>query len=185
MSVLDFTSQLHRYSIAEYEQLVELGAFEDQPVELLDGLILDMSPKSVRHENAVRWLHHTWLLDNLDVGRHHILISGPLLIGGSEPEPDLAVVPAQLGTSHPTRSPLVIEVAHSSHERDLTLKPRLYAPAVFEYWVLDLSQDHFVVHRDLGDDGYREVTVHGRGAELRPQHVPLEPLRVTALLDAI
>jgi Uma2 family endonuclease len=185
MSVLDFPSQFHRYSIDEYEQLVELGAFEDQPVELLDGLIFDMSPKSVRHENAVRWLHHTWLLRSLDVARDHILIGGPLLIGGSEPEPDLAIVGSQLGTSHPTKSSLVIEVANSSHERDLRLKPRLYAPAVAEYWVLDLSQDHFVVHRGPGDDGYRQITVLGRGAELLPQHVAVDPLDISRLLDAI
>jgi hypothetical protein len=41
MSVLDFASQLHRYSIDEYDELVELGAFEGQRVELIDGLLLD------------------------------------------------------------------------------------------------------------------------------------------------
>jgi Uma2 family endonuclease len=92
MSVLDFVDQIHRHSVDEYEELVELGAFEDQRVELIDGVVLDMSPKSRRHENAVRWLHNEWLGPTLDHGRHHILVSGSLRLRESEPEPDLAIV---------------------------------------------------------------------------------------------
>jgi Uma2 family endonuclease len=185
MSVLDFVSQLHRYSVAEYDELVARGAFDDQRVELIDGLVLDMSPKSDRHESAVRWLLNAWLMDSLDRGQHQIVVGAPIRLAKSEPEPDLAVVDLRPRKTHPTEALLVIEVAHSSLERDLTLKPRLYAPAVAEYWVLDLSRDHFVVHRDPGHDGYREITVQGRGADLRTQHVALEPLRVADLLEAI
>jgi Uma2 family endonuclease len=92
MSVLDFVDQIHRHSVDEYEELVELGAFEDQRVELIDGVVLDMSPKSRRHENAVRWLHNEWLGPTLDHDRHHILVSGSLRLRESEPEPDLAIV---------------------------------------------------------------------------------------------
>jgi Uma2 family endonuclease len=184
MSVLDFVSQLHRYSVAEYNELVELGGFEDQRVELIDGLVLDMSPKSDRHESAIAWLLNQWVFRSLDVDRNHIRVGASLRLATSRPEPDLAIVDTDL-RGHPTSALLVIEVALSSRERDLTLKPRLYAPAVAEYWVLDLSRDHFVVHRDPGDDGYREITVHGRGADLRAQHVALEPLRIADLLEAI
>jgi Uma2 family endonuclease len=90
-----------------------------------------------------------------------------------------------LGATHPTSASLVIEVALSSRDRDLTLKPRLYSAAVAEYWVVDLSRDQVVVHRDAGTYAYRNVTVHGRGAELQPQHAAVGPLRLSELFDAI
>lgn len=185
MSVPDLVSQLHRYSVDEYEQLVLKGAFEDQRVELIDGLILDMSPKSDRHEAAVRWLLNNWLVQGLDLGRHQFQVAGPLRLSTSQPEPDVAVVDRDLGPMHPTSASLVIEVALTSHERDLALKPRLYAPAVAEYWVLDLSRDRVVVHRDPGADGYRDVTVHGPDAELLPRHAALSPLRLSELFAAV
>jgi hypothetical protein len=54
-----------------------------------------------------------------------------------------------------------------------------------EYWVLDLQQDRLVVHRDPGEHGYGELTVHGRESMLRPQRLALEPLAVGELLDSI
>jgi Uma2 family endonuclease len=185
MSVLDFVDQIHHYSVDEYERLVGLDAFEDQRVELIDGLVLDMSPRSPRHENAVRWLNNEWLAPALDRSRHHIQVCGTLRLDRSEPEPDLAVVDRRLGPTHPTGAPLVIEVSLSSRDRDLTLKPHLYAPSVLEYWVIDLSKDRAVVHRDPEDDGYRNVSIHGRDAELRPQHAAVGPLRLSELFDAI
>jgi len=50
-------SQLHRMSPDVYHRLVEAGVFdEDARVELIDGLLVDMSPKSREHENAIAWL---------------------------------------------------------------------------------------------------------------------------------
>ncbi len=185
MSVPDLVSQVHRYSVEEYEDLVVKGAFEDQRVELIDGLILDMSPKSAAHESAVRWLIE-WLARNIDWGRYQVGVCNSIRLDPSEPEPDLMVVDRETAARHhPTSSPLVIEVALSSRERDLTVKPRLYAAAVSEYWVLDLERGEMVVHCDPGEDGYRKITVHGHGALLRPVAVELEPLPLGALLDAI
>jgi Uma2 family endonuclease len=95
------------------------------------------------------------------------------------------LVEPRLGAGHPTKALLVIEVALSSHRRDLVLKPRLYAPAVPEYWVIDLREDRAVVHREAGADGFRDVSVHGRDTELHPQHAAVGPLRLSDLFDAI
>jgi Uma2 family endonuclease len=185
MSALDLVSQLHRYSLAEYDELVELGAFEDHHVELLDGFLLDMSPKSERHEDVIAWLVNEWIIPTLDAASQHVRVSSSLRLGASQPEPDVAIVDRQLGPGRPSAALLVIEVALTSHERDLTLKPALYAPSVAEYWVLDLSKSVVVVHRTPHDTGYRDVTVHDRDSELRPQHATLGPLRLSELLEAI
>jgi Uma2 family endonuclease len=185
MSALDLTDQLHRYSVDEYEELVLKGAFEDQRVELVDGLILDMSPKSPAHEHAVRWLTE-WLLDHVDRGRYQVSVCGPLRLAASEPEPDLAVIDRDTPRDrHPTEAHLVIEVALSSRERDLTIKSRLYAPAVAEYWVLNLECRQIVVHRDPAEQGYRDISSHGGDALLQARYVELAPLPVAELLAAL
>lgn len=58
---------LHRLSIDEYHRLVRAGGLdEDARIELLDGLLVDMSPKSPQqHENAVAW-HADRLRRDLD-----------------------------------------------------------------------------------------------------------------------
>jgi Uma2 family endonuclease len=177
--------QIHRYSVDEYEELVAKGGFEDQRVELVDGLVLDMSPKSPAHENGVAWLLE-WLVGHVDLSRYQVRVCASIRIDPSEPEPDLMVIDRSTPRDrHATHALLVIEVALSSRERDLTIKPRLYAPAVSEYWVLDLERRQVVAHRDPAEDGYRDVTVHGRGASLSASALGLDPLPVGELLDAL
>ena len=49
--------QVHRLSLDEYHRLIESGGFdEDARMELIDGLLVDMSPKTREHENAIAWL---------------------------------------------------------------------------------------------------------------------------------
>lgn len=131
------TSALHRLSADEYHRLTESGGFdEDARIELIDGLLLDMSPKTPAHEHAIAWLTEQLVLA-VDRGRFSVRVAAPLSLGDSEPEPDLAVVercaPAPY---HPATAALVIEVAAASLSRDLGVKAALYARAgVPEYWV--------------------------------------------------
>ncbi len=39
----------YKWSIAKWHELVETGVLEDQPVELLEGEIIQMSPEGVPH----------------------------------------------------------------------------------------------------------------------------------------
>lgn len=184
MSAVD-VDQLHRYSIDEYEDLVLKGAFEDQRVELIDGLILDMSPKSPAHENAIAWLNR-WLVRHVDLDRYDVRVGSPLKIGNSEPEPDLAVVDLEHPPdSHHLSAHLVIEVALSSRERDLAVKPRIYATAVTEYWVFDLEHRQLVTHREPAATGFRQVRTWGADDRVGPEQLELPPLSVSELLDAI
>ncbi len=42
-------AEIHRLTADEYHRLIESGGFdEDTRIELIDGLLLDMSPKSPR-----------------------------------------------------------------------------------------------------------------------------------------
>jgi Uma2 family endonuclease len=177
--------ELHRLSIEEYHQLIKCGGLEEGArFELIDGLLLDMSPKSPEHENAITWLME-WIVDHLDRTRHLLKISGPLTIGTSEPEPDLMIVERpKPRLEHPSSALLVIEVALSSKERDLELKPDLYVGAVEEYWVVDLQARHVVVHRDGADGAYREVAVVAPPQELSARALDLGQLPTGELFAA-
>src|SRR3954447_4499509 len=144
-------------SLENYHRLVEAGGFEGERVELLDGLLVRMSPKSERHEAAVESLLG-WLTSNVERGRYVVGCQRALTIGGSEPEPDLVVRERDTPKPyHPSSAVLVIEVAASSLPVDLAVKAPLYASAgIAEYWVLDLDGRRAIVHREPGAGGYRK-----------------------------
>lgn len=151
---------LHRLTLDEYHQLLESGGFdEDARIELLDGLLVELSPKTPEHERVVRALA-AWLIRSLDPDRLMTGVASPLtLADGSEPEPDIAVVAAGTPTPyHPATALLVIEVAVSSQRRDLVVKPAKYAAAgVPVYLVCDVGSGRVIEHTAPGADGYRAV----------------------------
>jgi Uma2 family endonuclease len=185
VSALVQDPELHRLSIEQYHRLIASGGFdEDARVELIEGLIIDMSPKTPQHENAVRWLID-WLIAHLDHGRHQLLVSAPLTIGSSEPEPDIAIVERAAPTlEHPSHALLVVEVALSSKDRDLRAKPAVYARAVSEYWVVDLERRRVVVHRDPAEGAYRDLESVPVGETLRAGSVELGAVPVADLFAA-
>ncbi len=185
MSALVEAPEPHRLSIDEYHRLIASGGLdEDARVELIDGHIVDMSPKTPQHENAVSWLID-WLIGRLDQTRWQMRVSAPLTIGSSEPEPDIAIVERAAPTlEHPSRAPLVIEVALTSKDRDLRAKPALYAKAVAEYWVVDLERRRVVVHGDPADGAYNTIRDVVAGEELRACPVDLGAVPVASLFAA-
>jgi len=177
MSALVQPHEIHRLSIEEYHQMIESGGLnETTRVELIDGLVVDMSPKSPQHENAIDGLVD-WLTGHLDLTRFKFRVASSLTLGNSEPEPDIAIIDRAPPTlAHPSHARLVIEVAVTSHDRDLRTKPKVYAPYVDEYWVVDLERRRVVSHRNPVDGEYRDVSVAERGATIAPVALELAPL---------
>jgi len=179
-------SELYRYSLEEYHRLIEAGVFdEDRGVELLDGLLLTMSPKSRAHENAAAWLAERFTL-GIDRARFQLRVAAPLTLGESEPEPDLAVVERGAPQPyHPAAAALVVEIAASSLARDLGAKAELYARSgVGEYWVVDLVGERVVVHRAAEGATWRERVALAPDDRLAPATLALPPLAVADLLSA-
>ncbi len=181
MSALVQPSEIHRVSIEEYHRMVESGGLsEDMRVELIDGWVVDMSPRSPEHENAILWLIR-WLRRELD-DAYDFLVTGSLTLGNSEPEPDVTILEhAPTTRGHPSSALLVIEVALTSRDRDLRTKPMIYAPHITEYWVIDHERSCVIVHRDPADGAYRDVTVVERGEQIAPRALELAPLDTDAL----
>jgi Uma2 family endonuclease len=175
--------EVHRLTAEEYHRMIDSGGFdEDARIELIDGLLLDMSPKTPRHENVIAALADR-LFRELDVARYQPRVGAPLSIGDSEPESDLIVL--ERGTAqpyHPSTAALVIEVAVSSQRRDLRTKPAIYARAgVPAYWVIDVDGGRAVAHTDPGADGYASVEIV---TELSASHIGLAPIAVADVLAA-
>jgi Uma2 family endonuclease len=178
--------ELHRLSAEEYHRLIEAGGFdEDARIELIDGLLVDMSPKSPAHEHALAWLDEV-IQGTVDHARFLVRVQMALSLGTSEPEPDLAVVERDaLHPYHPGTAALVIEVSVSSLRRDLHTKPIVYARAGIPlYWVIDLDNRRAVVHSAPEPDGYGSVEVIGPDGRLAAPHVGLPAFALAELLAA-
>jgi Uma2 family endonuclease len=176
---------IHRLSADEYHQLIESGGLDEATrIELIDGLLLDMSPKTPEHERAIARLLRR-LFTGLDLGRYEIRAGAPLSLGSSEPEPDLIVLEADVEQPyHPATAALVVEVAVSSQRRDLRVKPRLYAGAgVPVYWVIDVDGRRAVVHSRPVGESYEDVAVVAPDGELAAPHIGLAPISLGEIFD--
>jgi Uma2 family endonuclease len=152
--------RLRPFRRSEFERMVEQGLFRDERVELLEGVLVEMSPQGTRHAAIVQRL--TTMLVPALVGRAAVRIQLPLAVSlDSLPEPDVAVVATgDYDQAHPTTASLVIEVAESSLNKDRLVKAALYAAAsVPEYWIVDLLAGVVAVHTDPLSGRYsREIS---------------------------
>jgi len=152
----------------EYDQLVKLGAFEDERIELLEGELVAMSPIGPPHSGAVQKL--TRLLVLALEGRAAVRCQLPMAaLEFSEPEADFAVVSrADFDLDHPSEAYLVIQVAESSLAKDRGKKLRLYAScAIPEYWIVNLPERCIEVYTVPTPGAYAQVERYERGQSIR------------------
>jgi Uma2 family endonuclease len=164
---------------AEYDELVRLGMFEDEKVELLHGTIVRMSPGYPHHADPIAQL--TMLLVPPLVGRATVRVQlGYWASEDSEPEPDLAVVPlGPWNREHPATAYLVVEVAASSLRKDRHIKAPLYAASrVTEYWIANVLERNVEVFRDSDGVVYRTRSVHELGESLTPVAFPDDAISI-------
>lgn len=168
---------------AEYDQLVELGAFHGEKIELLEGWLVEMSPIGPRHSSTVQKL--TALLVPALAGRASVRIQLPYAASeSSEPEPDVAVVPlGDYDTEHPSQAYLVIEVAQSSLGRDRGLKRSIYARSgVPEYWIVNLVDKSIEVYSNPADGDYASKRCVAHSESVSLSRFPEISLRVAGIV---
>ena len=101
----------------EYDQLVEMGVFEGERIELLGGALIEMNPQGSPHGWVIERLTAT-LMPLAE--QYSLRIQLPLAIDEiSEPEPDVAITDRTTPDAHPARAHVAIEVTASSHALDL------------------------------------------------------------------
>lgn len=183
----EYLGSLRRLSLDDYHWLISCGFFErnpvvTDPVEFIDGYLIEMSPNHPPHATAVERLD-----DVLHValgGRARVRCQLPITLPEqhSEPEPDVAVATRQPTSSrqHPGGGDvlLVCEVADSSLTYDRKVKLDLYARAgIGEYWIINLSDQVLEV--------YRQPVVVGRRAayQVRLELLPNQRIAPLAFPD--
>lgn len=180
--------QRRRFTVAEYRQMAEAGILDpDEPVELLDGEIVQMSPIGSRHLSAVGRTTRAFFKALGD--RAFISTQNPIDTDEfGEPEPDVALLrpsPDDYASAVPTGADvlLLVEVADSSLLKDRQVKLGIYASAgVPEVWIENLVDDMIEVYTDPTPGGYRTVRLARRGESIRPTAFPDVELRVDELL---
>jgi Uma2 family endonuclease len=170
--------------VEEYMQLAEAGVFDNEKVELLDGVVVNMSAQGPRHVELVTCVTRLLARRLPDDYRVVPQCTHPLP-PYSAPEPDFAVVTARSVHAHAHETAAwLIEVAVSSIRKDLGFKARLYAAAgVAEYWVIDANVDAVVIHLEPSDDGYRSIKTYGRFERLAPRAFPNLVFSLDELLE--
>lgn len=162
---------VHRFTVDEYHEIIRAGVLNtDDPLELLEGLLVQKMPKNPPHTIATQFLRDL-LLAVLPAG-WFVSDQEPVTTLDSEPEPDALVI---RGTRrnylerHPTPESvgLIVEVADATLRRDRGRKKRIYARAnVPVYWIVNLIDRQVEVYTapsgpDAAEPDYAQVQTYG------------------------
>lgn len=162
--------------------MIAAGLFRNERIELIEGVIVKMSPQNAPHAAVIQVLNR--LLMPPLAGRADVRVQLPFAAGrDSLPEPDLAVVKTgYFKDAHPDRAFLVIEVADSSLAFDRREKAELYARAgVPEYWVVNIADRIIERYTEPAGGSYARVTPFRSGEAIAPLGFPDVGVRIDEL----
>jgi Uma2 family endonuclease len=148
-----------RWTVAEIEAMVVAGIIdEDERFELIEGEVVPMSPKGIRHE-LIKTSLNKWWMKRLPAGiefaqetTFRLNLSGFL-------EPDFVFFQSstKLVDLKPSNALLAVEVADSSLRYDTGRKAMLYAThGVRELWAIDAETLQTHIFSKPSADGYLE-----------------------------
>jgi Uma2 family endonuclease len=155
--------RLHTFTRKDYHAMIDAGILqEDDPLELINGHIVQNMPIGTAHAGMVNRLNQ--LLTARVGARYIVAVQNPIALNEfSEPEPDIALLRPRndfYADSHATPKDIIalIEVADTSLGFDREDKVPLYAMCgVPEVWLVDLPTKSVHVFRKPGPMHYAEV----------------------------
>jgi Uma2 family endonuclease len=178
------TLPVYRLDVDTYNRIVESGALEGQRVELLDGVLVEMSPQSSAHSTVItRMMRHFAVAP-----RWWTRVQMPVEVRpDSEPEPDLAVFAEEPPPDrHPSTALLVIEVAVSSQMIDRNVKAVKYATAgILTYWLVDVPARCIEVRTEPESNGYARCTTYGDRDKLPSPLTGVQDVDIATLLTGV
>lgn len=187
------TEPVFPLSVEQYHQMIEIGVLtDDDPVELIEGVLVFHMPKNPPHEFVVDAVQEQ--LRRMLPSAFMLRVEAPLTLTDGEPEPDLSLVRGSRRDyvdRHPSGDDalIVIEVADTSLRRDRSAKLRSYARAgIGEYWIVNLESRSIEVYTDpdriAAEPTYRsrvDVPADGRVA-VRLDGVVVGEIEVASIL---
>jgi Uma2 family endonuclease len=182
-----------RFTREEYYRMAEIGMFEGQRVELIQGEIITMSPQNNPHALAVAIING-WLVRSLGEN-FTVRCQLPLVASDdTELEPDFAVLTGspESQRDHPTTALFVIEISDSTLAHDRR-KADLYASRfVPEYWIVNLAKHQVEVFRDPAPDAsspfghrYMTRTAFAPDQSVQPLKLPIPAILVGRMFPKV
>jgi Uma2 family endonuclease len=182
-----------RWTKAEYYRMADLGFFQDQRAELIEGEIVVLSPQKFSHGATTDRIAE--VLRGVYGTGAWVRMQSPIDLGPiSEPEPDVSVVRGRREdyTDHPLArgALLVVEVSDTTLAYDRGPKSSLYAKVgIADYWIADLVHRQLEVRRNPVADPaerhgwrYADVDVLGLSQAAVPLSLPAARVAVSDLL---
>jgi Uma2 family endonuclease len=166
----------HVFTVKDFRVMAEAGLFTDQKIELIDGVIVDMSPANPEHEDSIDELGEHMV--TVFAKRARVRIEKAFDIGGDYwlPHPDIALVkPRRYGNAAPKPEDvfLLVEVSDTTLTEDLGKKLKRYASlGVQDYWVANIRAKMWFIHRNPSGDTYLSVTQLPFGSSFAPLAFP-------------
>ena len=189
MIATDVEPKTRLWTRSEYYSMADIGLFEGQRVELIEGEIVVMSPQDFSHTSSVAAVANA-IRKAFGTG-YWTREEKPLRLGeNSELEPDVSVVPGAIRDydDHPTTAILVVEVSGSSLKNDRTRKAALYAKAgIADYWIINLWGRCVEIYRNpkqdaAGQFSYELAGTFASDAVISPLLIPESKIAVADLL---
>ncbi|MBA4189185.1 MAG: Uma2 family endonuclease [Planctomycetaceae bacterium] len=140
-----------KFTPAQYHKLIDHGVIlEGEPIELLEGYLVEKSMRNPPHEMSLRRL--TARFPRQMPAGWFLQIQGAIATGDSEPEPDGVVLRGNETTCDgrlPTGGDIaiVLEVSDSSLAFDRSDKGRIYARVgIPVYWIINIPERQIEVY---------------------------------------
>ena len=182
-----------RWTSKELYRMLDLGFFQNQRVELIEGEIIEMASQKNLHALGI-----TLGEDALRAAfgpKYWVRVQASLdLTPYSVPDPDLAVIagpPRQHATvANPTSALLIVEVSETTLRYDRLWKGSLYAMVgIADYWILNLKSRQLEVYRKPIPDpkarygyAYDDVAYLDEKQRIAPLAKPKVKVRVADML---
>jgi Uma2 family endonuclease len=177
---------------AECATLEASGVLEQENLELVEGELISKMGKKRPHANSAMLLAE-WLVQIFGfrfVNQEVPIDVAPEDNPTNEPVPDVIVLTQESqnfrsANPRPGDLRLVVEIANTSLNFDLTTKAALYGRAgIAEYWVLDVTGRRLLVHRDAKAGGYASIIAYSEHERVAPLAAPHAEFRVADAFPA-
>ncbi len=184
--------QKHLWTWDKYLQAAELGWFNHQRVELIEGEVIYMSAISVHNFQGVVRVDR--ILQRIFTNVFFVSTQCPIQVSAlSAPEPDVAVIAGRFEDYKeqlPQTAVLVVEISDTSLGYDRIEKASLYARAdVPDYWIVNLKDRRLEIRRQPIEDAtasfgysYANTQILTENDLVSPLAMPDEQIAVADLL---
>lgn len=146
--------------------MFETGILDEYDrVELVDGVLVEMSPISIEHDGALAWLNN--YLARVGEEIWEVRVQSTFRTSGGFLLPDLMLV-EPTRERQPETAFLVVEVAKTSQARDREKALDYARASVPDYWIADLPARTLTVLREPTSSGYASEQAFADGDTVTP-----------------